>query len=71
MLQSAALAHGMTEQRYWRSFGLPLSAWRLIESAKSNPIFQELYPVGSDSDALIWLMRHGANRIEAMKEVSA
>jgi hypothetical protein len=53
------------EGRYYRTVGLQLSTWRLIDTARSHPVFLEVYgPKGDDSDALTWLMRQGMIRLE-------
>lgn len=53
------------EEVLYRTVGLPYGVWQLVEGAKKNRVFIEVYgPNGSTSQALTWLVRGGAIRME-------
>lgn len=59
------------EGRLYKTIGLPLSTWRLLDSARTHPVFVEIYGSnGSESDVLAWLMRQGFIRIETAPELT-
>lgn len=59
------------EGKLYRTVGLPLSTWRALESARTHPVFLELYgPQGTESDALAWIIRQGMIRLETAPELT-
>jgi hypothetical protein len=59
------------EVKLWKSVGLPLSAWRLVDIARSHPVFLELYGShGTESEALHWLVRQGMIRLQTAPELT-
>lgn len=55
------------EGTFYRTMGLPLDTWRLIDSARSERICSEVlgkYP--TDSQVLAWLMKLGMARLEKL-----
>lgn len=59
------------EGRFYKTVGLPLSTWRLLDSARSHPVFVELYGSnGTESEALQWMLRQAFIRIETAPELT-
>lgn len=59
------------ESKLYRTVGLPLSTWRLLDTARSHPVFTELYgPAGTESEALQWMLRQAFIRIETAPELT-
>lgn len=59
------------ESKLYKTIGLPLSTWRLVDTSRTHPIFVELYGSnGTESEALAWMIRQAFIRIETAPELS-
>lgn len=59
----------MEGKRFYRSIGLSLDTWRLVEQAKTSLVIRDVlggYP--SDSEVIGFLLRHGSIRTAQLDE---